>query len=777
MNRRVGSVVAFSVLLAQAVYAETATAPAFDGPQVMKLGWDTSSLVSADFDGDDKNDLALLNNGQARIELLYRLAPGVVPAPSGRPVADTRWEPVLDDAPFQKASIVTGQTMHALATGDFNSDGRPDLAYTNDQGKLVFRFQGEDQSWNEKKEIELGGTLPYEQTMVSADVNRDGKSDLLVLTKKNLHLLLQGKTKGAYEQIRLPLADSETSGIRFADIDGDQREDIFYRGSAHPEFLTVRRQFQDGSFTREELLDMGGSPRSYVQPIDFHPPAGDAKEKSTGSVICIQEDTGLVEVSRLTSTEDPAGVGIKLPLQRYAIPNSSFKTSAFVIGNFLGASDGMPDVAVADGEGAQVWILESRGNDSFAPPVAFPTYAGVNDVAAIEFDGNPDTSELLVVSQKEKAVGVMSRPGPNDPLRYPTPLPCRGTPLAAAVIPEGERSGIACIVEDKGKRELLLLERKEADYAITQTLPLPEINSKPRALRVFDFNQDGRLDLLVFSPDEPMRVLLRMEDGTFGLFNDSQGLSGNLVDKLDASAVSFADFDGDGKSELLIARKRLVRALRIANGKVEVVAQFNADAENADFVSAVLLPDTSPKLRPLLVYDAARGLLVRAERDETGVFREKATAEARLRPNTAPLLSGDPGKLLLVSPADVHVTEIGTTKTMLSTISSYESDLEKTKPSWISVGKLGADPAPYVLLVDSSKTRVLEFLRPPDARIDGKRWQSLMHFPVFNQDPHYRGKTGGADEPHDVLMADVTNDGKPDIILLAHDRVLVYTSR
>ncbi|GIT31893.1 MAG: hypothetical protein Ct9H300mP1_39390 [Planctomycetaceae bacterium] len=40
----------------------------------------------------------------------------------------------------------------------------------------------------------------------------------------------------------------------------------------------------------------------------------------------------------------------------------------------------------------------------------------------------------------------------------------------------------------------------------------------------------------------------------------------------------------------------------------------------------------------------------------------------------------------------------------------------------------------------------------------------------------FRGAAGGGagSEPREVLIADVTGDDRPDLVLLVHDRVLVY---
>jgi hypothetical protein len=45
---------------------------------------------------------------------------------------------------------------------------------------------------------------------------------------------------------------------------------------------------------------------------------------------------------------------------------------------------------------------------------------------------------------------------------------------------------------------------------------------------------------------------------------------------------------------------------------------------------------------------------------------------------------------------------------------------------------------------------------------------------VFEQNLHYQGRTGSNVEPREVVIADLTGDGKLDFALLVHDRILFY---
>jgi hypothetical protein len=51
--------------------------------------------------------------------------------------------------------------------------------------------------------------------------------------------------------------------------------------------------------------------------------------------------------------------------------------------------------------------------------------------------------------------------------------------------------------------------------------------------------------------------------------------------------------------------------------------------------------------------------------------------------------------------------------------------------------------------------------------VPANRWQ------VF-EERTFRSRRSDFAEPHDAAVADVTGDGKNDLIILVHDRILVY---
>ena len=88
----------------------------------------------------------------------------------------------------------------------------------------------------------------------------------------------------------------------------------------------------------------------------------------------------------------------------------------------------------------------------------------------------------------------------------------------------------------------------------------------------------------------------------------------------------------------------------------------------------------------------------------------------------------------------------------------------------VVAGDLTGDSKVELVALDPEHN-VVEVLARDEA---AKTWVSRLHFRVFETDAHHQGRKGEALEPREVIVADVTGDGKKDLLLLVHDRVLIY---
>ncbi len=76
------------------------------------------------------------------------------------------------------------------------------------------------------------------------------------------------------------------------------------------------------------------------------------------------------------------------------------------------------------------------------------------------------------------------------------------------------------------------------------------------------------------------------------------------------------------------------------------------------------------------------------------------------------------------------------------------------------------------LVAVDGKSHVVEVLVQSESS-----WGSRMFWEVFEQNMHYQGRTGGNIEPRQVVLADLTGDGKLDFAFLVHDRILFYPQK
>ena len=213
------------LLLASTVLAE-APALYFDGPEIVKLDWNTSSPRTGDFNGDGLPDLAIVNSSRARIEFLLQRKDGVKPGTPEKSTRADRWNPILEVSRFDKQPLVIGHAAQALVTGDWNGDKRDDIAFITDEDKLVLRMQGDNGTWNEKREFTLDSTADDTEVLAARDLNSDGRDDIVLLTNTRLMVLLQKANGGWAEPQNYALGESGSAGLTIADLNDDGLADL-----------------------------------------------------------------------------------------------------------------------------------------------------------------------------------------------------------------------------------------------------------------------------------------------------------------------------------------------------------------------------------------------------------------------------------------------------------------------------------------------------------------------------------------------------------------------
>jgi len=744
-----------------ATSAFSATPLYFDGPEVVKLDWATGSPRAADFNGDGLTDIAIINSDRARIEILLQRKDGVKPGEPEKTSREDRWNPILEVSRFDKQPLVIGHAAFALAVGDWNGDKKPDLAAITDDDKLVLRMQDGKGGWTVKKDFALDSTSEDTEVLAAADLNADGKTDLALLTDTRLMLLLQKEKAGEWADPQTyALGESGCAGLHVADLNADSKPDLFYT-APEGDALLVRLQQQDKSFGEEWRIEIPTS-RHWLHPVRL----GGGK---TG-VAWIQNETGMIEVARLTQAKAEPDSD-RASTIRYAMPPSESKGGAVAHGDLTG--DGNADVIMSEPKSARLWLFTGQKEGGFSQGREFPILGGVESLLIADADGDAK-NEVILLSATEKAIGIAR--WSEGRLSYPEIVYQAKEGETLLTLTNGSIGTLAgsihAVVEIKSKPQLLSIIAKEKKFT-TASLELSALtgNSRVSALRVLDTNQDGKGDLAVFSSIGAMQVLLSTGDAKTP-FKRVEGIPDTFVSKLTPGALTTGDLDGDGKDEFVIAREQLARVFRVgADGKASIVEQFNAPDASAEIHTALLQRDAAKKLRVTLI-DTAHSKLYDLAAGADGVYRSQHSHP--LPAMTPDLIRLVNQRLLLLGKSSFQITPLDGDSLQLETVRTFDSDLKDTQPSDLIPAAFSGLEADDLALLDTAKSRVIEFFQPePKA----SEWTSRMHFRIFETDPHFRGKSGRENEPHDYTALDLNNDGKLDLVLLCHDRALFYVRK
>ncbi len=737
------------------------------GPEVAKLDWNTRCLQSADINGDGRQDLVLINNDRATIEFFLQRVPGEAVEPAVAGLNPSRWDPVLADARFKQVTLTIGSTLFDVVTGDFDADGRVDLAYTGERENLTLRLQRDDH-WETRVLSIAPAALKYPSGLRTADIDGDGRDDLIFLGQKELAILVQKKLGEFTVADRLTLADENPFGLELADVDGDGRTDVLYLTGATVNPLRVRRQNADGQFGPEEAFDLKG-PTSLLQLMTY----AKASPDKGAAFVTVLGTTGQLEFSHFSTTSPKDADPLPTLNPLIFSPRLNARNPAFpLFGDFDG--DGTGELALADPDGAQLYVYRRNSRGDLTVAQAWPSLAEVKSAATVAW-GAKGADTVVLASAKEGVFAELSgdRDGHFGP---PKTLAIPGRPIAVAggFLRKSKGAVLATVAEQENKRLLTFWTKDKKGVEQGQQIELTGLRTDPKELRFHDLDQDGRTDLIVFIPRDGVRIWMQTEEGTFVEATSRPAYRPGLLAKVDAAAVSSADVDGDGQPELLVVRDNFARALRMQkDGELEIAAQFNAVDSSAELDAAFVLPQVGKQ--------PARVILRNRKADEFQIFdlsKDGVTTlvetrhTGRIEPIGNAFITGADGRpeLFLFARDRFWWLPVGRADLRIVPDSSTGSELPKVQYNYVLGDDLDGDGTTDLVAIDTDEN-LIEVLH----RGDTGEWTGVLHFKVFEVDARGENRRGGQQqEPREAVTADVTGDGLLDLVLLVHDRILIY---
>ena len=174
----------------------------FSGKEVYPVDQQITQLHVADIDGDGLNDLIVVNNLRAKINLLYNLT-GKTNRADAKPARKLEINELPPDARFRVDSIPSDERIAALAVTDLNGDGKPDLVYFGDAKDLIVLYNRGTNGWSEPKRWHIDDGRLDANALSVGDLNGDGLPDIALLGDNGaVHFLAQSAAKGCQRSLQ-----------------------------------------------------------------------------------------------------------------------------------------------------------------------------------------------------------------------------------------------------------------------------------------------------------------------------------------------------------------------------------------------------------------------------------------------------------------------------------------------------------------------------------------------------------------------------------------------
>jgi hypothetical protein len=505
-----------------------------------------SSLVAGDFNGDHRKDLAVSGsdeNGSPFLQVLAGQGDGSFLATSpilGQPLrklaaGDLNRDGFDDLVASSKTSstaawifrggpgglartpsrltvsMANPRPTSTLVLADFNGDGRLDLALDCEFGPtFVFPGRGDGTF------LAAGGfshAHPY-QALTAGDVNGDGRNDLAGVDQAGMVDLLAGRGDGTFDLIQSYGSGTNLTGIVLGDLDGDGRADAMVSvGGSDAVF--VRYANAEGRLGTDQTPAPHGTYSGSGAVGDFN---GDGR---TDIAACGADDASQIKVA-LGNDDGTLG-------QETFYSIAGIRPEAMTAADLDG--DGRQDIAVATGlQGSIVGEAQTRPGVLSAPLGGLSVLLGHGDGTFIE----PGPSYAVGTNPRQVIQADLNRDGRPD-----------------LVVVNGGDS-------DVGDGWVsIFLGNGDGTFAPEHRL---SVGFLPVAAVVADFNSDGRADLAVadyghiyFNVAGDLSILLGNGDGTFQPRTVvSQGFA--------PTGLAVADFNADGKSDLVLTDEGTIRA-------------------------------------------------------------------------------------------------------------------------------------------------------------------------------------------------------------------------
>ncbi|MFN6257310.1 beta strand repeat-containing protein [Microcystis sp.] len=425
-----------------------------------------------------------------------------------------------------------GTSPVSVTVGDFNGDGKSDLAVANYNSNNVSVLLGTGTgSFGAATNFTVGSS-PY--SVAVGDFNGDGKSDLATANFNSNVSVLLGTGTGSFGAATNFTVGNGPISVRVGDFNGDGKSDLATTNGSGYNVSVILNTTPKITIAPGTNPVEGGTVGTFIISLDTPAPTGGTvvNFNTTGSTATILADYSLTAGTNITA----------VTANTFTIAAGATTATLNVVALSDAVNDPNETVKVNLTSGGD-YILGYNPSASFTPPTNFAAGSSPISVTVGDFNGD-GKSDLAVANRGSNNVSVLLGTGTGS-FGAATNFSVGNAPSSVTVGDfNGDGKSDLAVANRYGNNVSVLLGTGTGSFGTATNF---SVGIFPVSVTVGDFNGDGKSDLATANGSSN-NVSVRLGTGA-----GSFGTATNFSVGTGPASVTVGDFNGDGKSDLAVA--------------------------------------------------------------------------------------------------------------------------------------------------------------------------------------------------------------------------------